>query len=96
MRKVLKRLVLAALLCVPWVTNAQTDTTTVSDGTSTNSYIPVYGLYVDEAQHNQIIYPTSMLADLMGDSITGMAFYMSSTLPATGTPLLPSSSASLR
>ena len=79
MRKVLKRLVLAALLCVPWVTNAQTDTTTVSDGTSTNSYIPVYGLYVDEAQHNQIIYPTSMLADLMGDSITGMAFYMSST-----------------
>ncbi len=79
MRKVLKRLVLMALLCVPWVTQAQTDTLTVSDGTTTNSYIPVYGFYVDEAQHNQIIYPTSMLAELMGDSITGMAFYMSST-----------------
>ena len=79
MSKLLKRLVLTALLCVPWVSQAQTDTLTVSDGTSTSSYVPLYGLWVDAAQHNQIVYPMSMIADLMGDSITGMAFYMSST-----------------
>ena len=78
MKQFLKKMLLVALLCVPWVTQAQTDTLTVADGTTTNSYIPIYGMYVDEAQHNQIIYPTSMLAELMGDSITGMGFYMSS------------------
>ena len=71
-----KLLLIAALLCVPWVTNAQT-TVTVADGTETNSYIPVYGLYADEDQHNQFIYPASMLSDLSG-MITGMTFYMSS------------------
>ena len=51
---------------------------TVADGASTNSYIPVYGLWLDASQHNQIIYPESMLTDLVGESINMMMFYLSS------------------
>ena len=79
MKKFLKRMLLAALLCVPWVTQAQTDTLTVADGTNTNSYIPFYGTWMDADQHNQVIYPASMTANIVGDSITGIGFYMSST-----------------
>ena len=74
MLKSIKRLLLIAALLVPWVTNAQT-TVTVADGTATNSYIPIYGLYADEDQHNQFIYPASMLSDLSGGMITGMTFF---------------------
>ena len=77
MLKSIKRLLLIAALLVPWVTNAQT-TVTVADGTATNGYIPVYGFYADDDQHNQIVYPASMLSDLSGGMITGMTFYMSS------------------
>lgn len=79
MSKIIKTLLLVALLCVPWVTKAQTDTLTVANGTTTNNYIPIYGYYADVAQHNQIIYPASLLSSIAGDSITGMAFYMAST-----------------
>ena len=78
MFKHLQKLLLFAALCVPWVTQAQTTTLTVADGTETNNYIPIYGLWADEDQHNQFIYPASMLNDLGGGMITGMTFYMSS------------------
>ena len=78
MLKHLQKLLLILALCVPWVTNAQTTTLTVADGTETNSYIPIYGLWADANQHNQFIYPASMLNDLGGGMITGMTFYMSS------------------
>ncbi|MBO7052785.1 MAG: fibronectin type III domain-containing protein, partial [Prevotella sp.] len=71
-------MLLVAALLVPWVTNAQTTTLTVADGTETNSYIPIYGLWADADQHNQIVYPATMLNDLGGGMITGMTFYMSS------------------
>ena len=51
---------------------------TVADGSSTNSYIPVYGLWLDASQHNQIIYPESMLTDLVGENINMMMFYFNS------------------
>ena len=78
MLKSIKRLLLVAALLVPWVTNAQTTTVTVADGTETSSYLPIYGLWADEAQHNQFVYPASMLDDLSGGTITAMTFYMSS------------------
>ena len=34
---------------------------------------------MDADQHNQVIYPASMTANIVGDSITGIGFYMSST-----------------
>ena len=48
---------------------------TVANGTDDNQYIPFYGYWMDEAQHNQIIYPASILTNLTGESITGLTFY---------------------
>ena len=49
---------------------------TVANGTETNGYIPVYGWYLDANQHNQVIYPESMLTDLVGENINMMLFYL--------------------
>jgi hypothetical protein len=51
---------------------------TVANGTEDNPYVPFYGYWMDEAQHNQIIYPASMLTNLAGESITGLTFYFES------------------
>ena len=48
----------------------------VADGSSTNEYVPIYGLYMDEAQHNQIIYPESMLGDMVSGEISEMKFHL--------------------
>ena len=55
---------------------------TVADGTSTSSYIPVYGLWMDDFTRSEIIYPESMLADMIGGEITSLKYYISS--PSTG------------
>ncbi len=55
------------------VTNA-----TVADGTTTNTYIPIYGNQYGNKQINQMIYPESMLSEIMGKSITSMKFYAQS------------------
>ena len=59
--------------------SAQTNTLLVADGSETNGYAPIYGFWADAPQHNQIIYPASMLGDMQGGSITSMTFYLSST-----------------
>ena len=51
---------------------------TVANGTDVNNYIPLYGLWMDESQHNQIIYPESMLTNLVGKTVNTMMFYLSS------------------
>ena len=52
---------------------------TVCDGTTTNAYLPVYGLYVDEyAQNTQMIYPAEMLQSINGKAITSLTFYPNS------------------
>ncbi len=52
---------------------------TVCDGTTESSYLPVYGLYVDEyVQNNQMIYPAEMLQGINGQAITSMTFYLKS------------------
>ncbi len=49
---------------------------TVCDGTNTNAYLPVYGLWVDDADtYSQMIYPAEMLEGLEGATITGIKFY---------------------
>ena len=52
------------------------NTLTVADGTTTNDYVPVYGYWADVDQHNQIIYPESMLGDMLSGSISSMTFYL--------------------
>ena len=49
----------------------------VANGTVTDGYIPFYGTWMDENQHNQVIYPESMLTDLVGESINSLMFFLS-------------------
>ena len=49
----------------------------VANGTTTNSYIPVYGTWLDADQINYIIYPDTMLTALIGKQITSLTFYSS-------------------
>ena len=49
---------------------------TVCDGTATNGYVPIYGLYTDNVgTFSQMIYPATMLEGLEGATITGIKFY---------------------
>ena len=76
-----KHLTIAALfiaLLLPSLAKAQL-TTTVADGTSTNSYIPIYGLWADDYTRSQMIYPASMLEDLTPGSVISSLTFFSST-----------------
>ncbi|MBQ6083112.1 MAG: choice-of-anchor J domain-containing protein [Bacteroidales bacterium] len=55
---------------------------TVADGTVTNSYVPVYGLWADYYTRSETIYPAEMLEEMEGGEITSLVYYLSS--PATG------------
>ena len=81
MKKHLRLLMLLAALLVPWASSAQ-ETLTVCDGTGTNTYFPVNGLYTDTRETcNEFIIPSSLLGDMEGGTITEMTFYLST--PAT-------------
>ena len=55
---------------------AQAATLTVCDSESTNTNVPIYGLYVDtEGTMGQMIYSGDMLTDMVGGKITGVTFY---------------------
>lgn len=47
---------------------------TICEGNQTNEFVPIYGYYYDNKQVNQIIYPASMLTDLVGKNIKGVTF----------------------
>ncbi len=76
--KKLLRLVLLAALLVPIGARATTDSLTVADGTVSNEYLPIYGYWADADQHNQMVYPASMLTDMVGQNIIGLSFYVTS------------------
>ena len=80
-------LLLTLLACVFSIVpvSAQEDESfilTVADGTVSNDYVPIYGLYGDEFQRCQIIYPETMVADMAYGDISAMSFYFNNT-PAT-------------
>ena len=50
----------------------------VADGTSTNSYVPVYCNYLDDPIGMQSVYPASMLTDLVGVTIDSLHYFVSS------------------
>lgn len=81
-------MLLMALLA-PWAAMAQETTLTVCDGTATNSYIPIYGLYVDtKGQNSEFIIPgeTTGMSDLEGGTISKLAFYISGSPATWGSP----------
>lgn len=80
MKRYAKFLMLTAALVamvLPYSLMAQSTSLTVANGTVTNEYVPVYGYYADEYQHNQMIYPASMLTAMSGSYITQMQWYLS-------------------
>ena len=63
-----------------------TGSITVADGTTTNSYVPVYGLWCDYYTRSEMIYPAEMLEEMVGGEITSLVFYLSSPATATWAP----------
>ncbi len=59
---------------------------TVADGTSTNSYVPVYGLWVDSYTRSETVYPADMLSSINGGAITSITYYISTPATAAWSP----------
>ena len=59
---------------------------TVADGTEYNSYIPVYGLWMDDYTRSEMIYPAEMLAEMQGGEINSITYYTQSAATAPWTP----------
>ena len=81
--KKLLLMMLTVLIGMSSLSLSAQSTLTVADGTTTNSYVPVYGLYVDDFVRCQTIYPAGMLADLTGESILGLVYYLSTPAAAS-------------
>ena len=75
-----KRFYLFLLTLIMSVTTLQLaaqDSLTVADGNVTNTYVPVYGYYMDYYNRSQMIFPESMLQSMAGSEINAMTFYLS-------------------
>ncbi len=57
----------------------------VHDGSNTNSYIPIYGMYADDFEKHEFIYPAADLTSLNGKKLKGLKFYSSTTTKSWGT-----------
>ncbi len=57
---------------------------TVNDGTSTNSYVPIYGLWVDEITKSQFIIPAADLAAMQLGTINKLTFHSSNNSVSWG------------
>ena len=66
---------LVAIVAMALPVNVMAQSLTVANGTATNTYVPIYGYYCDDDQHNQVVYPASMLADMENNYITSLSFY---------------------
>lgn len=70
---------LLIIFCLLFGGNAKADDLLVADATGTNSSVPIYGLYTDDNyQHTQTIYPSSLLTQMQGGSITKLTYYLKS------------------
>ncbi|MBR1834039.1 MAG: choice-of-anchor J domain-containing protein [Bacteroidales bacterium] len=71
--KTIWKVLLMALL-LPASLRAQ-DSLQVCNGTTENSYLPIYGYYNDSRFRNEFIYPARMLSEMAGSVITQITFY---------------------
>ena len=74
-------LTLAVALCAPQT--ARADELTVNNGTATSTYVPIYGLMVDNFQHSQFVIHADSLTEMADGTISAMTFHLST--PATDT-----------
>ena len=80
MKKQFLLITLLMALFAPLAMNGQ-QTLVVANGTGTNSEIPFYGLYADDNyQHTQTIYPSSMLTEMEGGTITKLTYHLSQSV----------------
>ena len=57
----------------------------VADGTDVNKIVPFYGYFTDQASvYGQMIYPASMLQNLVGKKILGFKFFSSTGVQFSG------------
>ena len=66
---------LLSILILSTTVKAQ-ETYLVANGTTTNSYVPVYGYYCDAQIRCQTIYPSSMVEEMTGGVITGIKWFL--------------------
>lgn len=59
---------------------------TVCEGTETNSYVPVYGLWMDYYTRSEMIYPAEMLEEMEGGEITSIKYYISTAAAGSWAP----------
>ena len=52
---------------------------TINEGTITNSYVPIYGSWVDDYTRSQFIIPAATLENIAWDTITNLTFYSSTS-----------------
>ena len=52
---------------------------TIHDGTTTNSYVPVYGFYADAYLKSEAVYPAAELAEMMNSNINSIKYYSSNS-----------------
>jgi len=74
----MKKLIFSVLLLLMAAIGAVAqETLTVYDGTTTNSYVPFYGIYADYGTRCQFVIPADELSDMDGGSISQLTFYCS-------------------
>ena len=85
MKKVLIKLLLLLVLCIPVTMKAQQQQLTVYNGTTTTkSTVPMYCSYFDDFSRSQFVIPADSLTAMLGSSITSIKYYTtSSNIPYT-------------
>ncbi len=76
----MKRFLFSTLLLLAIVVGARAQEHIVADGTATNEFVPIYGLYADCYLRSQVIYPAEMIAGAeisSGNVIAGLEYYYS-------------------
>ena len=77
MKKKVFSLMMTLLLAVTGLVRA--GEITVHDGTATNSYIPVWGLWTDNSLQHEFVYPADELFAMNGGEITALKFFSTSS-----------------
>ena len=75
------------LLCFAFlgVARAQQELTIYEDGTTTNSYVPIYGLWADAYLKCEFVVPAEELIEMANGTISQMTYYLSSPAAAAWT-----------
>ena len=75
-----KTLLITLMLCFAFlgIAKAQETLTVYDEGTTTNNYVPIYGLYCDEGVKCEFVIPAEQLEEMANGTISAMKFYLAS------------------